>query len=135
MKLNTIKGILIFALFVAASLSACGTPAKQQEGELAKVDYAKVEVGVGSPTPVSVTIDVSYPTTCAQISQVSQRMEKNGDTTKIVIEIRTMDMGEVCNPDPASFRMVMPLNSIAMPKGIYTVEVNGVDAGSFEFKN
>ncbi len=135
MKLKTLKGILVFVLFVAASLSACSAPSKQEEDQLAKIDYAKVEVGLGSPTPVSVTIDVSYPTTCSQISQVKQKMEKNGDVIKIVIEIRTADMGEVCNPDPASFRMVIPLNAIAMPKGMYQVEVNGVDAGSFEFKN
>jgi len=31
--------------------------------------------------------------------------------------------------------MVLPFNAVAMPKGIYMVEVNGVDAGSFEFQN
>ena len=44
-------------------------------------------------------------------------------------------MGEVCIDDPLSFRMVLPLNAVALPKGIYSVEVNGTDAGKFEFKN
>lgn len=125
--------ILMFALSILM-ITACSTPATEA-GELAKIEFAQVEVGLGSPTPVHVTIDLQYPNTCSQLSEVHQKIIKEGDETKILIEVRVMEMGEVCIDDPLSFRMVLPLNAVAMPKGIYSVEVNGVDAGSFEFKN
>lgn len=136
--MNTKKLYTTFMLSIILGLilSACGTaePA-EQAGELAAIDFAEIEVGQGSPTPVTVTIDVSYPSTCAQISQISQEFVKEGENTRILIEVRTMNMGEVCAQEALSFRMVLPLNAVAMPKGTYTVEVNGVNAGSFEFQN
>lgn len=119
-------------------LSACAAPAsgfQDKSGELAKIDFAEVEVGLGSPTPVTITIDVSYPNTCSQISDVTQTFVKDGNITNIKIEIRVADMGEICTEFPQSFRMVMPINASGLPKGVYSVEVNGVDAGNFEFKN
>ncbi|MFM8367304.1 MAG: hypothetical protein ACKOBD_00915 [Chloroflexota bacterium] len=119
-------------------LSACAAPASEvqdESGELAKIDFAEVEVGLGSPTPVTITIDVSYPNACSQISDVTQTFVKDGNITNIKIEIRVADMGEICTEFPQSFRMVMPINASGLPKGAYSVEVNGVDAGNFEFKN
>lgn len=119
-------------------LSACAAPASEvqdESGELAKIDFAEVEVGLGSPTPVTITIDVSYPNACSQISGVTQTFVKDGNITNIKIEIRVADMGEICTEFPQSFRMVMPINASGLPKGAYSVEVNGVDAGNFEFKN
>jgi len=119
-------------------LSACAAPASEvqdESGELAKIDFAEVEVGLGSPTPVTITIDVSYPNACSQISGVTQTFVKDGNITNIKIEIRVADMGEICTEFPQSFRMVMPINASGLPKGVYSVEVNGVDAGNFEFKN
>jgi len=132
-SLNLMPALLIG---LALLLGACSPDAPAEpEGQLAAIDFAQVEVGLGSPTPVTVTIDMRYPSTCAQLSSVTQQIVKYGDATKILIEVRTMDMGEICNPDELSFRMVLPLNAVAMPKGVYQVEVNGLDAGSFEFKN
>jgi len=119
-------------------LSACAAPASEvqdESGELAKIDFAEVEVGLGSPTPVTITIDVSYPNACSQISGVTQTFVKDGNITNIKIEIRVADMGEICTEFPQSFRVVMPINASGLPKGVYSVEVNGVDAGNFEFKN
>lgn len=119
-------------------LSACAAPASEvqdESGELAKIDFAEVEVGLGSPTPVTITIDVSYPNACSQISDVTQTFVKDGNITNIKIEIRVADMGEICTEFPQSFRVVMPINASGLPKGVYSVEVNGVDAGNFEFKN
>ncbi len=128
--------VLILITGLAVLLSACGASAPVEDtGQLVEIDFAQVEVGLGSPTPVTVTIDARYPTTCAQFSQINQQIVKEGDATKIMIEVRAMEMGEICNPDPLSFRIVLPVNAVALPKGVYTVEVNGVDAGSFEFKN
>ena len=139
--MNTARPIysfLILSLILIFILSACGAsaaPTEEPTGQLAVIDFANVEVGQGSPTPVTVTIDVSYPSTCAQFSQISQQFVKEGENTKILIEVRTMNVGEVCAQEALPFRMVLPLNAVAMPKGIYMVEVNGVDAGSFEFQN
>jgi hypothetical protein len=139
--MKTRKPILysVFALSIGAAmiLSACSSsaaaePAKQA-GQLATIDFAQVEVGLGSPTPVTVTIDVSYPSTCAQFNQISQEIVKDGDKTSIMIVVRTLDMGELCTQHSLSFRMILPINAMALPKGVYSVEVNGVDAGSFEF--
>ena len=128
------RKILLFLMLVLSMLviPACRTPASET-GQLAKIEYAQVEVGLGSPTPVHVTIDMQYPNTCSQLSEVTQKIVKEGDETKVLIEVRVMEMGEVCIDDPLSFRMVLPLNAVAMPKGIYSVEVNGTDAGKFEF--
>jgi hypothetical protein len=82
-----------------------------------------------------VTIDVQYPSTCAQLSAVSQRIVKENDETKILIEVRVQNIGEICNQEELSFRLTLPINAVELPKGIYLVEVNGVNAGSFEFKN
>ncbi len=139
--MKTRKSILysVFALSVllAMILSACSssaTPvAAEQAGQLAAIDFAQVEVGLGSPTPVTVTIDASYPSTCAQFSQISQEIIKDGENTRIVIEVRVSDMGELCRQEALSFRMVLPINAVALPKGVYSVEVNGVAAGNFEF--
>ncbi len=119
-------------------LSACAAPATdttEQEGELANIDYANVEVGLGSPTPVTVTVDVSFPNACSQISEVTQTLVQKDGKTSIQLEVRVADMGEICTEFPQSFRMVLPVNASGLPKGVYSVEVNGVDAGSFEFKN
>jgi hypothetical protein len=119
-------------------LSACAAPASGVQNApegLAKIDFAQVDVGLGSPTPVTVTIDVSYPNACSQISDVTQTLTKEGDITKIKIEVRVADMGEICTEFPQSFRLVLPINASGLPKGVYSVDVNGVDAGTFEFKN
>jgi hypothetical protein len=133
------KTLSLFVLTLTLILSACGpsatTEPAEQAGQLAKIDFAQVEVGLGSPTPVTVTIDVSYPTTCAQFSQISQEIVRDGDHTRIIIEVRTLDLGDLCKEDALSFRMVLPINAVALPKGVYSVKVNGTDAGSFEFQH
>ena len=141
-KKPVFPALFVLTIVLLVVLTACGQSTavqtdadNSQAGELAKIDFAQVEVGLGSPTPVSVTIDVSYPSTCAQLSQVSQRFETEGDMTKILIEIRVKEIGGICNEDTLSFRMVLPINASALPKGVYQVEVNGVDGGNFEFKN
>jgi hypothetical protein len=133
------RSLWLFILALTLILSSCSSsttaePA-EQAGQLATIDFAQVEVGLGSPTPVTVTIDVRYPSACAQFSQINQEIVRNSDNTRIILEVRTLDMGELCTQDELSFRMTLPINAVALPKGIYTVEVNGIDAGSFEFQN
>lgn len=140
MTLKTAKKYLILIWIMGLTLlSACAAPAStesmEQAGELAQIDFAEVEVGLGSPTPIIVTIDLSYPNACSQISEITQTLIKDNGTAKILIEVRVADMGEICTDFPQSFRMMLPINASGLPKGLYSVEVNGVDAGSFEFKN
>lgn len=139
MNLKTTKLYAMIVWGVALILlSACAAPASEIQdtsGELAEIDFAEVEVGLGSPTPVTVTIDVSYPNACSQISDVTQTLIKDGDITIIKIEVRVADMGEICTEFPQSFRVMLPINASGLPKGVYSVDVNGVDAGTFEFKN
>ena len=135
---RNVHSLLVWAVGLFL-FSACAAPTKsdtaEQPGELAEVDFAQVEVGLGSPTPVTVTIDVSYPNACSQISEIEQTLVKDGKNTRIMIEVRVADMGEICTEFPQSFRMQLPIKASGLPKGIYNVEVNGVDAGNFEFKN
>lgn len=138
-KKATLYAILMWSV-AGVLLSACSAPAavvntEEGAGKLAQIESAVVEVGLGSPTPVTVTVDVSFRNACSQISQVTQTLVQRDGKTIIQIEVRVADMGEICTEFPQSFRMVLPVNASGLPKGVYSVEVNGVDAGSFEFKN
>jgi hypothetical protein len=134
---NPISSFLLLSLILSLFLGACGKSESivDSSGELAVIDFAKVEVGLGSPTPVSITVDVNTPKACTQISQINQKLIKDGANTRILVEVRVMDMGEICVDFPQSFRLVLPINASGLPKGNYSVEVNGVDAGNFEFEN
>jgi hypothetical protein len=127
------KYYLIVIACIALVLGACsGTVAPaQSSGQLAVVDHAIVEVGLGSPTPVIVTIDANYSSICSQISEINQTF----DGSKFTIEVRVADAAEACAQESLPFRIVLQLNGVGLPKGNYTVEANGVDAGSFEFQN
>ncbi len=90
-----------------------------------QVDQAQVEVGVGSPIPVQVTVTGSLPDTCAQIELVQQKQE--GSHFEITMSTVPSN-AEGCIQDTLPFRMVIPLNITNLPAGPYTVEVNGVGA-------
>lgn len=139
-RTKTAKNLSILAWIMGLIfLSACNTPASiastEQEDILAQINFAEVEVGLGSPTPVTVTIDVTFPNACSQISEITQSLIKDNGKVKILIEVRVADMGEICTDFPQSFRVILPINASGLPKGLYSVEVNGADAGSFEFEN
>ncbi|MCB0102090.1 MAG: hypothetical protein H6635_02600 [Anaerolineales bacterium] len=130
-----------FLLFLASIfLSACKTPQQpitelERASDLAIIEYAHVEVGMGSPTPVAVTVDVHFEKACSQIKSIEQVMTQEHEFTRIQINILVMEFGETCTEFPQTFRMVVPINASGLGKGIYRVEVNSVDAGSFEFKH
>jgi|GEM_PF-2149868 len=121
-------------------LSACNTPQPpltelEMASDLAIIEYAHVEVGMGSPTPVSVTVDVHFEKACSQIKSIEQTLTREGENTRISISIREVEFGETCVDFPQTFRLILPINASGLGKGVYLVEVNGVDAGSFEFKH
>ncbi len=98
------------------------TPALPND-PVVQVDYVEVEVGVGSPIPVNVIVDGSFPDTCAQIGEIKQRVEN----FNIQIALSTISRsGSECAPDPLPFRLRIPLNAVALSKGAYAVSANGV---------
>ncbi len=94
--------------------------------EPAVIDQVEVEIGVGSPIPVSVNVSGNFPDTCAQIGELKQEIQ--GQDIWITILTTTPDEGEACIKDSLPFRMNIPLNVVNLPPGEYNVFVNGVGA-------
>ena len=83
------KSLVVLAI-LAGALAACapaiadadaapaGVPATSpasSDDQAVLVDHVEVEVGVGSPIPVNVIVDGSFPDTGAQIGGIKQRIE------------------------------------------------------------
>lgn len=94
--------------------------------EPAVIDQVEVEIGVGSPIPVSVIVSGNFPSTCAQIGEVNQELQ--GQEIWINILTTTPNEGEACIKDSLPFRMNIPLNIVNLHPGEYNVFVNGVGA-------
>jgi hypothetical protein len=92
----------------------------------AVIDQVEVEIGVGSPIPVSVNVSGNFPDTCAQVREVTQELTE--DEIWITILTTTPKEGEACIQDSLPFRMSIPLNIVNLPDGEYNVFVNGVGA-------
>jgi hypothetical protein len=90
-----------------------------------KVDHVEVQVGVGSPIPVTILMDGNFPDTCAQIANLHQQQEGN----QFMLTLTTSSPGgEGCINDTLPFRAAIPLNIVGLKAGTYTVAVNGVSA-------
>jgi hypothetical protein len=94
--------------------------------EPAVIDQVEVEIGVGSPIPVSVDVSGNFPSTCAQIGEVTQELQ--GQEIWINILTNTPNESNGCIQDSLPFRMNIPLNIVNLPPGEYNVFVNGVGA-------
>lgn len=94
--------------------------------EPAVIDQVEVEIGVGSPIPVSVNVSGNFPSTCAQIGEVTQELQ--GQEIWINILTNTPNESDGCIQDSLPFRMNIPLNIVNLPPGEYNVFVNGVGA-------
>jgi hypothetical protein len=96
------------------------------------VDQVEVEVGVGSPIPVHVTVSGWMPDPC---SQVEYTEIKQDGSNFIITLFATPDIGgpavDGCIKDPMYFKMGIPLNVVDLPADSYSVTVNGSRA---EFK-
>lgn len=138
------KSLLFIALGMVWILNACSPftitsssgeqPTPEVESTPAPVyqpvdvDQVEVEVGVGSPIPVQVTVSGNLPDTCAQIELVQQRQV--GSNFQIMVS-SVPSIAEECVQDTLPFRIVLPLNTVNLPAGSYSVDVNGSSA-SFE---
>ena len=84
----------------------------------------RVEVGVGSPIPVTVLVAGTWPGLCAQLAQIDQSLENFTFDISLLADVGPAD----CPPDNVglSFGMGLPINIVELPEGNYTVTVNGV---------
>lgn len=85
------------------------------------IETAEVVVGVGSPIPVDVAITGRLPDTCTQIGSMEQIVE--GFDIHIAVKTFTPAIND-CIVDSIPFRTAMPLNTISLPAGEYTITVN-----------
>lgn len=110
-----------------------GEPAASEAaGELRPfpVEAVRVEIGVGSPIPVIVVVEGSWPDPCAQVAQIEQSIEGSQVEISLLASAAQPD----CPPETEGlpFRIALPLNMVELPVGPYSVAVNGVET-TFEW--
>ncbi|HSM58540.1 MAG TPA: hypothetical protein VK879_20465 [Candidatus Sulfomarinibacteraceae bacterium] len=92
-----------------------------------EVGHVGVEIGVGSPIPVTAQIAGTWPTLCAQIGEISMVREGN----QFHVTLMANPGPDDCPPDNMGlpFGMGLPINATGdLADGEYTVTVNGVSA-------
>jgi len=92
------------------------------ELNLITIENVDMQVGVGSPRPVEIVASGTWPDLCAQIASVESNMDGfNIDITMLASTV------EGCRPDNLGlpFRFAIPLNTVEMGEGTYTITVNG----------
>ncbi|OGO69653.1 MAG: hypothetical protein A2Z37_04975 [Chloroflexi bacterium RBG_19FT_COMBO_62_14] len=124
------SSLLIAFVAVSAILAGCGSPQAPQ-GDRVSIDLARIEQGVGSPIPLAVVVEYRLPSTCSQLTSITNTVEEG----QITIEIRGGEFGEDCQRAELVYRISIPLNSVGFLHGDYSVRVNGVNAGSFSFES
>jgi hypothetical protein len=84
----------------------------------------RVDVGVGSPIPVTVMVAGTWPGLCAQLAQIDQSLENFTFDITLLADVGPAD----CPPDNVGlpFGMGLPINVVELAEGTYTVTVNGV---------
>lgn len=92
-------------------------------GELAPVEALSVEIGVGSPIPVQVVIDTSFPDPCAQLVGFQQNRAEGA--FEFVVTTTPADADCASPVGPLPFRLTIPLNAAGLEPGTYSVIVNG----------
>ncbi|MFW5942283.1 MAG: hypothetical protein ACOCXI_10810 [Chloroflexota bacterium] len=105
-----------------------GQPPEDAAGLLPlEVGHVGVEIGVGSPIPVTAQIAGAWPTLCAQIGELSMVREGN----QFHVTLMANPGPDDCPPDNVGlpFSMGLPINGTGgLAEGEYTVTVNGVSA-------
>ena len=100
-------------------------PAVQpNELRLIEVQDVHIEVGVGSPIPVDVFVSGSWPGLCAQLAGI--HMTQGDFSFEYELLATAEEAG--CPPDNLGlpFRIAIPLNTVELPEGTYSVSANGV---------
>ena len=111
---------------VTASFDPRTVPASPVEAvaerNLIMVEHVGIQAGLGSPIPVEIVASGTWPDLCAQVASVESRMD--GFNIDITVLASTV---ENCRPDNLGlpFRFAIPLNTVEMKEGTYTITVNG----------
>jgi hypothetical protein len=123
-------GIALVGVYVAGCAAIPTASPQAYSLRPIAVEAVQVDIGVGSPIPVDVFVSGTWPDLCAQLAEVTQRM----DGTKIEIELLASPAKPDCPPDHLGvpFRIAIPLNVVELPHAKYSVDANGVSA-SFDW--
>jgi hypothetical protein len=138
MKSKSMAFILLIVVMILGACSPAAGPTEEPPApiidatshEFLQIENVRAQVGVGSPIPVHVNLSGYLPDTCAQVEYTSIKQ----DSSNFIIELSTLaTSGKDCVKDFLPFRMSIPLNTIDLPAGEYSVEVNGSHA-AFELE-
>jgi hypothetical protein len=90
------------------------------------VQNVQVEIGVGSPIPVTARVSGEWPGLCAQLAEINQSFENNSFTVELLAHTGRAD----CPPDQLGlpFTIGLPINPVQLGEGSFTVSVNGASA-------
>jgi hypothetical protein len=91
------------------------------------VDQLEVQVDTGSPIPVEIGASGTCPDLCAQVASVESRMDDfNIHITVVASTFKNCRLDNLGLP----FRLAIPLNTVEMEDGTYTIIVNGASTTS-----
>jgi hypothetical protein len=130
MKSKSMAFILFIVVMILSACSPAAGPTEEPPApvidasshEFLQIDDVQVSVGVGSPIPVHVNVSGYVLDTCSQVEFTSIKQ----DGSNFIIELSTLaTSSKDCVKDFLPFRMSIPLNTIDLPAGEYSVEVNG----------
>jgi hypothetical protein len=88
------------------------------------VEQVDIHVGVGSPIPVNIVVDGSWPDLCTQLAEFQQRIENS--TITITLQASPEEPNCPQGNQGLPFEFSIPLNAMQLPVGTYSVVVNGV---------
>ena len=118
------KKILLLGLIMLITIFVTGCFSIPSTIDLASVDEIDILILESSPVQINVIAKGNLPDPCTEISEVLQ--EKEGNT--FFITIKTYSSSGFCIQVLAPFEEIIPLEVYGLPAGIYTVDVNGVQA-------
>jgi inhibitor of cysteine peptidase len=99
---------------------------------LASVESVELQILESFPVQVRALVRGHLADGCTEIDQIEQRRDLEAKTFEITIST-SRDPTLVCTMALVPFEETIPLDVRDLPAGIYTVDVNGVQA-SFELQ-
>lgn len=125
MNTKTLKYIF-FSCMLVIFLASCGVnegSSNAADARMALVDHVEVQIGVGSPNPVTALISGSLPDTCSEFRIIRQSFEDFEFRFQIEME---QSRAIECIQDMVPFSLTIPLNMVNRPAGYYTVNAHTV---------
>lgn len=124
-------GVLGLFLVAAMLLSACSKVARGEAeagaGEvtrgLAPVEEVVVIIMERLPSDVGAIVSGNLPDGCTELGEA--QVTREGNTFRVVLPT-TRDPEAMCTMALVPFELAIPLETLGLQAGVYTVEVNGV---------